>query len=88
MESEKWPVSHVPSLHIDSVEVRPYILGECAFSLSKRVMKTCSREEIVASLYLSEWKKRATATRKPLECAFDIPKNRFSTLLSEIWMEN
>ena len=47
-------------------------------------MKTCSTDEIRSKLILREWKQRASATRKPVECAFGILKGRFSTLKTGI----
>lgn len=43
-------------------------------------MKTCSKDEIASNHTLSDWEIRASATHKPIECAFGILKNRFSTL--------
>lgn len=82
LNSGTWCGAHIPSLHIVNAEVRPYIMGDSAFRLSSNVMKTSSRAEMARNPYLSEWEWRASATRKPVECAFGILKNRFSTLLN------
>lgn len=54
-------------------------MGDGDFSLSKYLIKRCRKDEIRANTYLSEWEKRAFATRKPIKCAFGIIKNRFCT---------
>ena len=77
--SGKW-LANIPSLYIGDIEVRPYLLGDCAFSLAKHMMKTCSKDELAANPTLHEWEKRASSTRKPVECTFGILKNRFSAL--------
>eukprot|EP00171_Calliarthron_tuberculosum_P002949 IDg2949t1 len=88
LSSGKWCCPDFPSLLIGIIEVRPYIMGDGAFKLSPSVMKTCSKDEIAANPHLAEWEKRASATRKPVECAFGILKNRFSTLLHGLMFEH
>lgn len=55
-------------------------MGDEAFGLSKFIINAGNKENIYAILWVSEWEKRADATRKPVECAFGIIKNRFSTI--------
>eukprot|EP00171_Calliarthron_tuberculosum_P003968 IDg3968t1 len=86
--SRQWPGYFVPLLSIGDITVAPYIMGDGAFSLSKHVMKTCSKDEITSDPDLAEWEKRATKTRKSVECAFGILKHRFSTLMNGIMLDN
>lgn len=84
----EWCGETVPSLYIDGIEVRPYVISDCAFSLPKHVMKTSSKDELRANNELAEWDRGAATTRKPVECTFGILKNRFSTLSSGINMHH
>lgn len=88
MDSGQWCGSDIPSLFIDGIEVRPYIMGDGAFTLSSQLMKTCSKAEMAKSQDLVGWETRASSTRKPVECAFGILKNRFSTLSTGVMLEN
>jgi len=72
--------NNIKSLQIGTVEVWPYLLGSCAFALQKNMMKSSSKVEIAADQDLATWDTIASPTRKPVECAFGITKNRFSIL--------
>ena len=53
MDSTNLLEEHVPPT-INNVGVHPYILGDWAFPLSMHLIKTCTRDEAAASLYLKE----------------------------------
>lgn len=63
-------------------------MGDGIFRLSKYLVKACSKAEIKANPYLSEWEKCASVTRKPIEFSFGIIDNRFSTLKVGNKLEN
>lgn len=88
MFAEQWPGAIIPSLPIGNVQIRPYVMSDGAFPLSKYVMMTCSSAEIAANSDLAEWERRASTTRKPVECEFGVLKKRFSTLSSGIMQEH
>jgi len=75
-----WLGGDIKSLQIGDIQVRPYLLGDCAFSLQTNIMKSSSKQEIAADPSLASWDAIASATRKPVECAFGITKNRFPSL--------
>ncbi len=75
-----WLGASIPSLQLEEVQIQPYLIGDCAFTLSKHVMKTTSTREQKAHPELKEWEKLASKTRKPVECAFGILKKRFPVL--------
>lgn len=88
IHSEQWPGPIVPTLQVGSVGIRPYIIGDGAFSLSKYMMKTSFQQEVSADADLLEWNRRVSQTRKPVECPFGILKKRFSTLSNGVSMEH
>ena len=70
ISSGRWLGDDVPSLNLSGTLVRPYLLGDCAFSLSVNMMKTTSKREQKVDFDLKEWEKVASRARKPVECAF------------------
>lgn len=60
--------------------MRPYLSGDCAFMLDKNMMKSASQSEVKANPILRIWDQIASQTRKPIECAFVILKQRFQSL--------
>lgn len=88
IQSGMWCGQDIPSMKIGGVDIRPYIMGDGAFALTPRLMKTCSRSEMESSAQLAEWEKIASATRKPVECAFGMLKNRFTTLMNGVMLEH
>ena len=56
------------------------MIGDCAFTFSKHVMKYTSTRAHKAHRKSTEWIELATKTRKPVEHAFGMLKKRFSVL--------
>ena len=54
ISSGRWLGDNVPSLNILGTLVRPYLLGDCAFSLSVNMMKTTSKREQKVDFDLKE----------------------------------
>lgn len=65
---------------IGSIEVRPYLMGDCAFALSANIMKTTTITQKKNRSEFEVWERHAANIRKPTECAFGILKNRFLRL--------
>lgn len=80
IDKGEWLGGEVPSLKIGDVHVRPYLLGDCAFPLGTNMMKTTTSTQQSANPDLRIWERHAADTRKPIECAFGILKNRFMCL--------
>lgn len=75
-----WLGAEIDNMDIAGVKVRPYLMGDCAFSLSINVMKTTSEKEQRCNPVLKEWEGPASCTRKPIECAFGMLKGKFAIL--------
>lgn len=84
IDDGKWLGSAIPDLNISDVTVRPYLIGDCAFSLQTYMMKTTSRREQQLNPVLKTWDSIAADTRKPIECAFGMLKARFPALKTGI----
>eukprot|EP00171_Calliarthron_tuberculosum_P005587 IDg5587t1 len=54
LSTGQWCGADIPSLFIDGIEIRPYIMGDGAFSLSSQVMKTCSKAEMAKTPDLAD----------------------------------
>ena len=79
-----WLGETIPDLSIANVPVRPYLMGDCAFTLDCNMMKSSSQAEMNANPVLRTWDAIASQTRKPIECAFGILKHRFGALRTGI----
>lgn len=77
IDSEKWMGAAILDLVVSSIPIRPYLMGYCAFTLNVNMMKTASSREKVANPVLKHWNEIASQTRKPVECAFGMLKQRF-----------
>lgn len=84
IEEDKWLGSNTPSLRVENVCVRPYLLGDCAFNLDMYIMKTCSQTERKKHPMLQDWESMASNIRKPIECTFGIFKRKFGILETEV----
>ena len=73
----EWLGTKIPSLIIFGAEIRPYLIGDCAFRLSRNMMKSKSKKEQKLDQDLVLWEKYASRGRKPIECAFWMLKRRF-----------
>ncbi len=78
----------MPSLFIGRCEVRPYIMGDCAFPLLPNLMKTVTNKQMENNSDLELWNKIAAKTRNPIECAYGILKGRFSLLKTGVALKN
>lgn len=65
---------------IANVAVRPYLVGDYAFQISVNMMNSCTECEKNANQILRIWDKIASATRKSVECAVGMLKQRFTVL--------
>lgn len=70
----------IPDLNISGVVARPYLLGNCAFLLQTFKMRKVTATDIVNNPALCTFDDAASVTRKPIECAFRVLKNRFKVL--------
>lgn len=86
--SGEWLGADIPSLTIGDVDIRPYLIGDCAFRLTRHMMTTTSSTQQAAQPPLARWEVVASMTRKPIECAFGILKNRFACLKLGIRMHH
>lgn len=75
-----WLGTETPDLVVGDVKIRPYLMGDCAFTLDTFMMKTSSKTEQNANPILKSWDPIAANTRKPIECSFGMLKNRFEVL--------
>ena len=82
IKNGSWLGPEIPSLYISDTEVRPYLLGDCAFTLNENMMKTTTLAQQRRNPRLRIWERVASKTRNPVECAFGILKGRFSVLKS------
>lgn len=70
------------------MKVRPYLMGDCAFTLAENMIKTTSTFQQENDLSLMMWERVAAATRNPIECAFAKLKHRFALLKDGLQMRN
>ena len=80
IDDGKWLGDSIPDLMVAGVPVRPYLIGDCAFTLSTNMLKSSSQAEMRANPVLRIWDSAASQTRKPIDCAFGILKHRFQLL--------
>ena len=80
IESGEWFGSDISSLIIDGVNVRPYLIGDCAFPLGKNMMNTTTKTQQKTDSDNLFWDRIASDIRKPIDCAFGILKNMFLVL--------
>lgn len=64
----------VGPLKIDNVEVQPYLIEDCAFKLTKHMMKTFSLVERPRSAIIGHWESINDDKRKPIKCPFGMLK--------------
>ena len=88
IEDGRWLGDNIESLNIGSVSVRPFIIGDCAFPLGPNLMKTTSAPQQTANPDLILWERVAADTRKPLERAFGILKNRFMVIKTGLYLHH
>ncbi len=70
----------IASLWIDEIRVRPYLISDRAFHVSRNMMSTTTWIQKANDPGLEIWEEHAGRARKPVECAFGIRKKRFSVL--------
>eukprot|EP00737_Agarophyton_chilense_P005228 gb/GEZJ01007528.1/.p1 GENE.gb/GEZJ01007528.1/~~gb/GEZJ01007528.1/.p1 ORF type:complete len:114 (-),score=5.75 gb/GEZJ01007528.1/:352-693(-) len=63
--------AQITVLRLADIAIRPYLLGDCAFTLNMNMLKTTTVTEQVVNPVLKHWDSIAIQTRKPVECAFD-----------------
>lgn len=80
IENGTWLGATVPDLMIANLAVRPYLVGDCSFQLSVNVMNICTEREKNTNPIRRIWDKVASTTRKQVECAFGMLKQRFPVL--------
>ena len=85
---KQWPPAHCPSLQIGNVSVKPYLIGDCAFSLEEHMMKTMTVVQQRNRQEFRLWEHHASQARKPIECSFGILKNRFMRLKDGIYFHH
>ena len=90
MDNGTWPGKEIPSLFIDSIQVIPCLVGDGAFRLSPNVLKSFSTKKSCDCETKKLCNYLQSATRMPVECAFGMLKNRFSSLKSgvRVWHED
>lgn len=88
IQSNKWLGTDIPSLRIGDVDVRPYLLGDCAFRLTPYMMRSCTKPEKSANPELEKFDAAATSTRKPVECVFGMLKSRFPILKQGFYLSH
>lgn len=77
IQTGSWLGNDVVSMWIGEAKVRSFILTDCAFPLSRNVMRTTSVKQQNVNSNMLIWERVASETRRPVECAFGILKNRF-----------
>lgn len=81
IQKGQWLGPDIPSLKVGNVQVRPFLLGGCAFRLTPYMMRSCSsKPEKAVDPRLERFVANATSTRKPIECIFGMLKFRFFIL--------
>lgn len=88
IDDKTWLGDGIPDLVISGIPVRPYLVGDCAFTLDKNMMKTTTVREQQVNPVLRTWDSIASQTRKPVECAFGMLKNRFQALKNGIRLQH
>ncbi len=80
IDGGEWLGDDIASLWTDDVEMRPYLIGDCAFPLSRNIICTTSEIQQARDCNLKMLENYASQARKPIECAFGILKKIFSIL--------